>query len=87
LPWNVGTPFYEAKTMNAEAIREFLRAQPFQPFEVRLSNGDVHRVRHPEFGMLLKNVLIVGYPDSDRAAFCSLLHIAGIERVPSEQPT
>ena len=52
--------------MNAETIREFIRKQPFEPFEVRLSNGDVHQVRHPEFGMLLNHTLVIGYPDWTR---------------------
>ena len=34
--------------MNAETIREWLNRQPFEPFELRLSNGDVFQVRHPE---------------------------------------
>ena len=27
--------------MNAETIRELLHRQPFEPLEVRLSNGDI----------------------------------------------
>jgi hypothetical protein len=34
--------------MNADAIREFLRRQPFEPFVIRMSNGETHEVRHPE---------------------------------------
>lgn len=67
--------------MNPETIREFLKRQSFEPFEVRLSNGDAHAVRHPEFAMLLKNTLVVGYPDSDRVAVCALLHVASLERL------
>ena len=67
--------------MNADTIRGFIQKQPFEPFEVRLSNGDVHQVRHPEFGMLLQHTLVIGYPDSDRVAVCALLHIASIERL------
>jgi len=70
--------------MNAEAVREFLRKKPFEPFEVRLSNGDIHPVRHPEFVFLLKNTLVIGYPGSDRVAVCSLLHVASIERLQPE---
>jgi len=66
--------------MNAEAIRELLRRQPFEPLEVRLSNGDVHQIPHPEFAILLRSTLVIGVPDSDRVILCSLLHIASIER-------
>ena len=55
-----------------------LRRRPFEPFEVRLSNGDVHQVRHPEFAFVLRSNMLIGYPDSDRFAVCSLLHIASV---------
>ncbi len=66
--------------MNAETIRGLLQRQPFEPLEVRLSNGDVHRIPHPEFAMLLRSTLVIGIPDSDCVILCSLLHIASIER-------
>jgi len=67
--------------MNADTIRELLQRQPFEPLEVRLSNGDVHQIPHPEFAVLLKSTLVIGVPDSDRVILCSLLQIASIERV------
>jgi hypothetical protein len=73
--------------MNAEAIRELLHRQPFDPLEVRLSNGDVHRIPHPEFAILLRSTLVIGVPDSDRVILCSLLDIASIERVTASQST
>ena len=33
-------------------IREAIKAQPFQPFEIRLSDGRSHTVNHPEFAMV-----------------------------------
>ena len=65
--------------MNASAMRELLHRQPFLPFEIRMSNGDVHNVRHPEFALLAGNTLILYYPDSDRISMLSLLHINGVE--------
>ena len=35
--------------MKMDKIREFLRRQPFQPFEIRTSEGRVYTVDHPEF--------------------------------------
>jgi hypothetical protein len=35
--------------MNADAIREMLQRQPFQPFVIHLSSGETHEVRHPEW--------------------------------------
>jgi hypothetical protein len=71
--------------MSAETIRELLGRQPFDPLEVRLSSGEVYRIPHPEFAMLLKSTLVIGIPDSDRVIVCALLHIASIERLPAAQ--
>jgi hypothetical protein len=73
--------------MNAETVREFLARRPFQPLQMRLCNGEVHQIPHPEFAMLLRSTLVIGVPDSDRVICCALLHIASIERVSSAQPT
>jgi len=65
--------------MNHESLHELVSRRPFEPFSLRLSNGDVVEIRHPEFAMLMKSKLVVGVPDTDRVVICSLLHIAGIE--------
>lgn len=31
-------------TMNAETIREYLRREPFEPFVIRMSNGEMHEI-------------------------------------------
>ncbi len=65
--------------MNAEAIRDLLKRQPFRPFVIHLSNGETYEVRHPEFAILLKSTIVIGFPDSDRIGVASLLHINNIE--------
>ena len=40
--------------MNADAIRDYLRREPFEPFVIRMSNGEVHEVRHPECAFVMK---------------------------------
>ena len=37
--------------MNTETMLGLLRRQPFQPFEVRMSNGDAYQIRHPEMAL------------------------------------
>ncbi len=64
--------------MNAESIRRLLEAQPFQPFEVRMTNGDNHQIRHPENAWLAGSRLFVHDPVADAETICSLLHIATI---------
>ena len=65
--------------MTLETIQDLLKRVPFQPFEVRMSNGDRHEVRHPEFAFVLKTNLVIGDPESDKVWICALLHIADVE--------
>ncbi len=63
--------------MNPESIRTLLRAQPFEPFEIRMSNGDAYIVRHPENVLLTGSRIAVADPATDRLDILSLLHING----------
>lgn len=65
--------------MNPDTIREFARRQPFQPFVIRMSNGEVHEVRHPECVIVLKTKIVVGYPEDERTVHCSLIHVNSVE--------
>lgn len=65
--------------MNADTIREFARRQPFQPFVIRMLNGEVHEVNHPECVIVLKSKIVVGYPDDERTVHCALIHINSVE--------
>ncbi len=65
--------------MNSESIRQLLQRQPFEPFEIRMTHGENHLIRHPEMLMLVGSRAVIGYPETDRVAILSLLHIASIE--------
>jgi hypothetical protein len=67
--------------MNSEAIRELLNRRPFEPFEVRLTNGDVHVVKHPECVAISKARVVIVDPDTDRIAICALLHVASLSMI------
>ena len=69
--------------MNAEAIRELLARRPFEPFEVRLTNGDVHLVKHPECVAISKSRVVIVDLDTDKIAICTLLHIASLTMIHS----
>jgi hypothetical protein len=56
-----------------------LRRQPFEPFEVHLTNGEKHIVRHPEQVALGQARVVIVYPETDGIVLCSLLHVAAIE--------
>lgn len=72
-----------------DTIRELLSRRPFSPFRVILSSGDRLEMRHPDFAWLTKGGEYFGLPASgngdvdlpDRAAFCSALHLAGVEQL------
>jgi hypothetical protein len=64
--------------MNMETIREWLNRVPFEPFEIRLSNGEAHQVRHPENLALGKNRLVIVDPELDRAVHCALIQVNSI---------
>jgi hypothetical protein len=64
--------------MNAESIRDLLRRQPFEPFQVRMTNGDAHLVTHPENAMLAGARILVYVPETDRMEILFLRHIATI---------
>ena len=62
-------------------ILELLHRQPFQPFEVRMSNGDRFEVGHPEMALLSKSNLVIGRVDSDSLDYCALLHVADVREL------
>ena len=68
-------------------LEDLLRAQPFRPFRVVLTNGNAHEIRHPEFFMLLSGTVIIGHPETeDRFTIVDLSHIAEAETLPASAP-
>ena len=65
--------------MNAETIRDYMRREPFEPFVIRMSNGEVHEIRHPECALVMKTKMMVYYPDNDRSVTCALAHVNSVE--------
>jgi hypothetical protein len=65
--------------MNADAIREWLNRRPFEPFEIRLSNGERYEVRHPELVALGKNRIAISDPEADRFVHVALIHVNSIQ--------
>lgn len=38
--------------MTATKLRGMLKSQPFRPFLVKTTDGDTHRVEHPDFALV-----------------------------------
>ncbi len=64
--------------MNAETIREWLSRRPFEPFELRLSNGEAFQVRHPEVVAIGKNRIAIVDPETDQIVHVALIHVNSI---------
>src|SRR5437588_844275 len=76
----------EGKGMRADQIRKLLRARPFHPFRVYVSDGAVYDVAHPEAAWLLGPMVIThvrpsGFagPPGERVAYISLIHVTRVE--------
>jgi hypothetical protein len=61
-----------------ETLDELLRRQPFEPFEIHLSNGNFYAISHPEAALLFKTKIVIGLPEEGRFVVCFLLHVAEI---------
>ena len=67
-----------------EIILEFLHRRPFRHFEIHLSNGTFHLIKHPDFADLSKNKTVIVLPDTDQVAVCFLLHVAEVRLAPPQ---
>ncbi len=63
-----------------QELRNLLRAQPFVPFTIVMSNGVRIPVNHPENALLMKHFIYVATQGDRTAQHCYLLHVANIER-------
>ena len=70
--------------MTLDTIKAMLTRRPFETMRIKMSNGEVFEIRHPEMASLAKTGLVVILPEtdggpSDRFEVCSYLHIASVE--------
>ncbi len=74
--------------MPPEEIRTYVRAIPFVPFRLHLSDGRVFEVRHPDNLLLTTRAAVVGvYSGAGEGAFpertevLALIHVVSIEAI------
>jgi hypothetical protein len=79
--------------MRREELIRLLRQQPFQPIRLRLSNGIVHEIRHPDMAIVLPSAVHVGVSRTGASAdladdfvIVSLIHIVQIEVLAPHSP-
>ena len=55
--------------------------EPFEPFEIVMSSGEKHLVKHPEFVLVTEGrIIVVVDPVADRTADLSLMHVTELRR-------
>lgn len=74
--------------MRPEDILRFLRARPFEPFRIYMSDGSTFDIKHPELALVERSTVLVGVPGPqgpdgplERTVFCALMHITRAEKV------
>ncbi len=79
--------------MGPEEMYVLLRAQPFRPFRIHLSNGRTFDVRHPELAMVGVATVLIGRPAANHELptfdwydTVALGHINNIEQLPVPAP-
>ncbi len=70
--------------MRFQEVQDALRRQPFEPFQIHLTNGQRFLIRHPEFAALSRSSVLVGVSSGDddvpdRYIQCDLLHVVSLE--------
>jgi hypothetical protein len=82
--------------MRRTDLIEALRAGPFRPFRLYLSDGGTFDVRHPETLMVGNHSAVIGiphgrgngdsvegYPEIERFTTIDLVHVTRIEQLPA----
>jgi hypothetical protein len=69
-----------------------VRAQPFEPFRICLTDGQSYEIRHPEWCMPGARVVIIGIPAHptdplfERTVKVDPLHVVRLEPLPTNTP-
>jgi len=72
--------------MRLQELQDVLRREPFQPFRLHLTTGQMFDVRHPESAALTRTSVFVGLPSGDdeipdRMIQCDLLHVVALKPI------
>jgi hypothetical protein len=69
--------------MTAAEFRGFLTAHPFRPFLVRTTDGDTHRVDHPDYAMVspAKTEVVIWDKGGEHFRHVAMNHIVSLEPV------
>ena len=77
--------------MHPSKVRDQLKAEPFRPIRVYISDGSSYDIRHPEMALVTASQVIIALEISgddlpDKVVFCDPLHITRIEPIDGAKP-
>ncbi|MFM9957037.1 MAG: hypothetical protein ACKVZJ_03105 [Phycisphaerales bacterium] len=72
--------------MIAADIKERLAREPFEPFRIRSSSGEAYEIPSPFLVAMMKSKIFIAFPNSDRWAELSYLHVASLESASNGGP-
>lgn len=72
--------------MRPTQVREHLRARPFQPIRIHVSDGSSYEIRHSEMAFVTASQVMIALEMSeeelpDRVVFCDPVHVTRIEPI------
>lgn len=65
--------------IDPETIQELLDNEPFEPFRIRMSDGQHYEVEDPTLAVPMENTLFLAMPKRDRFKLISYQNITSIE--------
>jgi len=72
--------------MRPEDLLQHLRRQPFQPFRIHMTGGEVYDIRHPDQAIVMRSRVVVGAGAKngvpDHLEHLALVHIVRVEEQP-----
>jgi hypothetical protein len=77
----------DEKMLKPEDVKEMLRRQPFQPFQIETTTGEVFDIRHPDLVLVGTRALIIGIPGEehseyfDRSCKVALMHVVKLKEL------
>ena len=70
-----------------EQLTKLLRATPFSPFIIKMSDGQAYEIRQPENLVVGTHFMVLIEPETDRTHDLYLLHVTSIEQDPAVPST
>jgi len=78
--------------MRPEDVRSHLRAQPFRPFRIYLSDSAPCDIAHPGYLFVTRREVVIGIQPTgsqqlpERSVYCDPIHITRIEVLENGEP-